>query len=230
MQKKVILTLSIALTLLISPLSPIYAASPSPSSSPLTSPSPASINEVTENLKKRLQETVDSTVSTPEISKARGYIGIVKDMIKDTVVIEDKDGKKDILITDETTIVRSPENTTIKSDSIRIDDYIIAIGYPGDGEVLTGRRLIVSATPIKPPAKKSGIGTVVKIAKSELVLKIDGSDVAIAYTSKTTFKSAAGSIELADLEIGDTLIYAAISDAKDNLTSTLIMRIGSTSL
>lgn len=196
--------------------------------SPLATPE---INEVTNNLKKRLQDSLaTSDLQTPSLSFHKAYVGILKDMIKDTLVIEDKDGKKDIKLTDDTTILRNPGNAIIQSDSIRLGDYIIAIGNLGENEVLTSRRLIVSADPIKPPTKTSGLGTIIKIAKSELTLKLQDKEQVISLTAKTVFKSAAGTIELGDLSIGDTLIYTATSDAKDNLSATILMRIGSTSL
>lgn len=233
MQKNLLFIPLIALTLLSSRA---LAASPTSSAkalataepSPLASPT---INEVTENLKKRLQDSlVDSDTPTPPLSSHKAYIGVVKDVIKDTLIIEDKDGKKDVKLEDDTTILRTPGNAPIKSDSIRIDDYIIAIGNMGEGEVLTGRRLIVSANPIKTPSKTSGIGTIIKIGKSDLTIKVEDKEQVIDFTTKTIFKSSVDTIELTDLEVSDTLIYTATEGTKDNLTATVIMRIGVSSL
>lgn len=237
MQKKHIFILLIALTLILSPLSsllsPIRAASPipSPTSSASSTPSgsPASINEVTENLKKRLQSSLDEPVETP-LTSAISYVGIVKDIIKDTVIIEDKDGKRDIKLKDDTTILRSPGNTSIKPENIRIDDYIIAIGYPGDNENLNGRRLIVSADAIKPPAKTSDMGTITKIGKASLTISLGGEDQILTTTTKTIFKSPTGTIEFSDLSVGDTLIFTATVDDEDDLTATLVMRILSSAI
>lgn len=234
MQRNLLFIPLIALTFFsgqVLAVSPNPSPSLRPSASPTASPAPVDINEVTENLKKRLQESLDeSSPSTPPISSHKAYVGIVKDVIKDTLIIEDKDGKKDIKLEDNTTILRTPGNATIKSDSIRIDDYIIAIGSMGANEVLTGRRLIVSADPIKPPTKTSGLGTIIKIGKSELTLKLPDKEQVMSLTAKTVFKSAGGSIELSDLAVGDTLIYTATSDAKENLSVTILMRILASSL
>ena len=235
MQKKAILYPIIALTLLlkIAPTSYqlVFASSPSPSLKPSLSPSPSpklqetNINEVTENLKKRLQETLDESASpSPSPQATRAYIGRVKDVIKDTLIIEDKDGKKDIKLEDATTILRSPGNAAIKAENIRIDDYIIAIGYPRDNDVLTGRRIIVSTEPIKVPAKTSAIGTVAKIGKNTLTVKLPDKDQLIDLTAKTIVKSPSGTIELTDLSIGDTIIFTATIGDKDTLTATVIMR------
>lgn len=197
------------------------------SASPILAQESATDSAVTENLKKRLQESLGTEESSP-ISLARGYVGIVKDIIKSTVIMEDKDGKKDILLSADTVILRAPGNTVIKPENIRIDDYIIAMGYPDENEILSGRRVIVSVDPIAPPPKTSGLGTIVKMTKTALTLNVDGIETTLALTSKTIVKSAGGTIALADLEIGDTLIYTALLDEDDeSLTATILMRIAS---
>lgn len=234
MNKNVLLLPIIALTSITSLftiLSPVKAISPSPSSSPTASPasSPASINEVTENIKKRLQESLGSKESVTGLD-ARAYIGIVKDVIKDTIIMQDKDGKKDIKIEDDTVILRSPGSAVIKPENIRIDDYIIAIGYPGESDTLSGRRLIVSIDPIKAPGKTSGIGTIEKIGKTSVTLKVEDKDQLINTTAKTIYKSSVGTIELADLGIGDTIIFTATTDSDNELTGTILMRTKTASI
>lgn len=230
MQKKhLIPILLLSYAILHTPYS-ILAASPSPSHSI----EPASINEVTDNLKKRLQESLSTKDSTGPT--ARGYIGVVKDIIKDTIILEDKDGKKDVKLTPDTVILRSPGNSVIKADNIRLGDYIIAIGYQDSDNSLTGRRLIVSIDPIKVPDKTSGIGTISKIGpttktgKTTLTLKLADKDQVIGISTKTIIKSPVGTIELADLNIGDTIIYTAIPDDGDSLSATILMRIQTDSI
>lgn len=200
----------------------VHAASPSPSSTP-------PLSEVTENLKKRLQESLDIKEVSP-LSAARAYVGVVKDMIKDTIIIEDKDGKKDIKLQDDTSIFRSPGNAAIKPENIRIDDYIIAIGFPEGNDTLNGRRLVVSTDPIKSPAKSSGLGIIEKLGKTTLTMLVDGQEQILSLTGKTIYKSAAGSIEPTDLAVGDTFIYTATINVNDELTATVIMRILSASI
>lgn len=189
----------------------------------------AHADEATDNLKKRLQESLSSPLPAPT-SLSRAYIGVVRDMIKDTVIMQDKDGKKDLKLQDDTTILRTPGNVVIKSENIRIDDYIIAIGYPVGADVLTARRLIVSVDPIKSPAKVSGLGTITKIGKNTLTLQVNDKEQILDLTTKTIFKSSVGSIELIDLMLGDTLIYTAKIAENGDLTATIIMRVLSASI
>jgi hypothetical protein len=223
MQKNLLLIPLIALTLFIKDVS---AASPSPSPSPIVSPSPSD-DVVKENLKNRFKDSITGGVDEglDSLASKRAYIGVVKDVIKDTVIIEDKDGKKDIKLGDNTVILRSPGNTTIKAENIRIEDYVIAIGTPRSEEVLDASRLIVSTSAIDTPPKTSGIGELKKISKTQLTLSIEGSDKVLTFNVKTIFKSPVATIDLADLAIGDTLVYTATKDDKDALTTTVVMRI-----
>lgn len=202
----------------------VHAASPTPTATSSALPSPADQDTINENVKKRLQDSLKTVSPAPAVS-AKSYVGKVKDVIGETLIIEDKDGKRDIKLSDDATILRSPGNASIKADSIRLGDYVIAIGYPGEGEVLLGHRLIVSAEPIKPPAKSSGLGTIAKINKSSLTLQVGDQEKVIDITSKTIFKSPAAIIELSDLAVGDKLIYTAKLADDNGETATLIMRI-----
>lgn len=186
--------------------------------------SPANINEVTENIRERLQTTIGGD-DTSSQERLYGYVGVVKDIIKNTIVIEEKDGKKNIMIGEGAVITRTPGNATIKIDNIRIDDYVIAIGTLA-GEELTGKKLIVSSSSFAPPEKISGIGNVEKIAKSSIAVKTDAGSTILDLDSKTVIKSQSSVIELSDLSIGDRVVYAADVDKSDN-TATVIMRVKS---
>ncbi|MFH1244432.1 MAG: hypothetical protein V1487_02600, partial [bacterium] len=77
---------------------------------------------------------------------------------------------------------------------------------------------------IESPAKVTAMGTIKKIDKSVLTLTIGSDDQKILLTAKTILKSPAGPIELADLELGDTLIYTA-TQSNSVQTATIIMRV-----
>lgn len=188
-------------------------------------PVSAETDEVTDNLKRRLQESLtasDSGLEAPIL--LRGYVGVVKDIIDTNLILEDKSGKIDIRLNDDTAILRAPGNTSIKAANINIGDGIIAIGTPEKDDILTGRRLIVSSTLITPPAKTTDLGMIKKITKTALTLTIGDKDHLVGINSKTVFKSPAGSIEQTDLTVGDTVIYTATVD-DDTQTATIVMRI-----
>lgn len=185
----------------------------------------AESSEVTENLKRRLQESLSATPSGSEQAETlRGYVGLVKDVIGNTLIVEHKDGKQDVKLSDDTTIVRAPGNNPIKATNINIGDSIIAIGSPGNDSILLGRRLVVSASALSTPTKTTALGTIKKIAKSSLTLSLKDQDQLVETTTKTIFKSPAGVIDAADLAVGDIVIYTATLDDNDQ-TATIVMRI-----
>lgn len=201
--------------------------SPKASSSPIASPSPISEEQVTENLKKRLQETLGDDTKAEQINY-KSFVGVIRDVIKDTLVIEDKDGKKKIVIKNDASIVRSPGNKTIPVDSIRIEDNIISIGELKENDELEAIRIIVSADPLSTTSKTSSLARITKISKNSLTTtSIDsGTTKVIGITTKTALKSSLGeSLDLEDLNVGDSIIYTATL-SKDTLTATSLMRIG----
>lgn len=205
------------------------APSPKASSSPSASPTPSPISEeqVTENLKKRLQETIGEPTETKELNY-KSFVGVIRDVIKDTLIIEDKDGKKKIVIKADASIVRSPGNKTIPVDSIRIEDNIISIGTLKESDELEAVRVIVSADPITTTSKVSSLARITKISKNAVTTtSVDSSSTkVINLNSKTALKSSLGeSLEVTDLNVGDSIIYTATL-AKDTLTATSLMRIG----
>ncbi|GAB4026992.1 MAG: hypothetical protein Fur0011_3980 [Candidatus Microgenomates bacterium] len=236
MQKKYIIVLLFTFTSLLflnSISHPIFAASSTPapktSSPPSASPSssPISQEQITENLKKRLQETIGETTQAEKINY-KSFVGIIRDVIKDTLIIEDKDGKKKVVIKTDTSIVRSPGNKTIPVDSIRIEDNIISIGTFKESDELEAVRIIVSADPLTTTSKVSSLARITKISKNTITTtSIDsGSTKILNLNTKTTLKSSLGeSLEITDLNVGDSIIYTATLST-DTITATSLMRIG----
>lgn len=199
----------------------VHAAAPSPS--------PASIDEVTNNLKERLQNSLlglDNKTASPSASS---YVGSVTDVVSNTVVVTDKDGKKDVKLSDDTVILRTPGNVAIKPTDVRIDDSIIALGYMDKDNVLSGKRLIVSTTPLESLAKTSALGVIKTITKSALTLTIDDQVLPVSLTNQTLYKSPVGTLDFTSLSAGDTIVYTADLDAQNHQTATIVMRILSTS-
>lgn len=224
MQKTTIFALPIALILCLTSLS-LVAAAPSPSPSP--SPSPASIDEITSNLKERLQETLSSTVSA-DMATSVGYIGTVKDVVSDTLVMDTKDGRKNVTTTS-AIITRTPGNRVIKLDNVQIGDSVIAIGTPSAEDELAAKSILVSSSPITPPAKTSGYGVIQAIARGSLTISNPGSGdtTTISVDSDTVVKTTTALLTLKSLSVGDTLVYTADLDKNNAQTATIIMQIAS---
>ena len=184
-------------------------------------------SEVTENLKSRLKETINevSTSSTP--TSFIGYIGTVKDVVKSTIIIEDKAGKKNVVTGEETNFVRTPGNSEIKLENVRIDDSIIAIGSEMDdsGEI-SAKKIIVSENPFTPREKLTNLGTIKEINKYSFTLETKTSEeLELFFTGKTVYKSSSSSLELDDLNVGDTILFTAGKDKDNDWSATVIMQL-----
>lgn len=191
------------------------------------SPLPSPIEEeITENLKSRLRNTINAIEAEQNSPSLIGFVGTVKDIVKSTIVIEDKAGKKNIVTTDNTNIVRSPGNAEIKIDSVRIDDSIIAIGpSKEDNTEVFATRIIVSEKSFSPPEKLTGMGTITSIKRYSLVINtLKDPELEVFFTSKTIYKSPQSTLDLEDLNEGDQIIFTAGLDADDDWSASVIMR------
>ena len=141
--------------------------------------------------------------------------------------VEDKDGKKNVAIGSDATIVRSPGNADIDIDSVRIDDYIIAMGYSKGDDELEGKRVIVSEKPFAPPEKLAGIGKVSSIDKYAFMItpRDGGDDIELFFTKSTSYKSSEGSLDFKDISPGDEVLFTAVRDQDNDWSATIVMRI-----
>lgn len=193
--------------------------------------SPSTDQTITENLKNRLKETINAIDVAPTKGPV-GYVGTIRDIVKNTLVIEDKAGKKNVLVTEETTLVRAPGNAEIKLDAIKIGDAVIAIGTaPNDGSETVGKRIIVSESPFTPPIKATGMGRLSKVKpKSAVVTDMtNGNVITLSFSDKTVVKTPLELISLEDLNDDDIIIYSGLADEDDNTvaSATVLMRIKS---
>jgi len=190
--------------------------------------SPTPETEVTENLKERLKNTV-SGITVNEVSEpasTRGYVGKVTDIIQNTIILEDKSGKKSIKVTDDSVIIRSPGSTEIELSSVRIDDSIIAIGSLVNEEEVAGKRLIVSSSELDSIEKISGLSTIKEIGRYSLILTNtqEEGEFELFFTKNTVYKNKEGILEFNDLSVGDQILYAAKKDSDDDWSATVIMQ------
>ena len=188
-------------------------------------------DEVTNNLKERLKEVVqDTKINQVTESQLYGYIGNVTDIIQNTIILQDKEGKKSVKISDNSTILRSPGSKEIDLTNISIDDSIIAMGHKSDDDEIAGNRIIVSTTALTPPEKISGIATITSINKYSFSLAILDQDepFELFFTKKTIYKSPTDILKLNDLTLNDEILYTATRDSDDDWSATIVMQIKTT--
>lgn len=205
-----------------------FAQSPNPTESPSTEKN----DEVTENLKERLKSAMeDADINLVSGKTPRAYFGQITDVIQDTIVLEDKSGKKNVSLSDDSTIIRTPGSKEIELDNIQIEDYLIAIGYLKDEDDLTATRLIVSSSDLTPPEKLTGIATIKTINRYSFTLTDkDGEELELFFTSKTIYKNKSEVLEQTNLLEGDRILYTAGLDSDDDWSATVVMQLSSGNL
>ncbi|MEI6690892.1 MAG: hypothetical protein WCL07_04045 [bacterium] len=233
MQKNLLLLISsvIFALLLLVVLSPSFIfhtlAVVTTSPSPIVTPTD---NQITETLKERLKVTLNNVEQTASpsavpISSYRAIVGVIKDVIQKTLIVETKDGKKQVVISDNTTLLRSPGNIPIKLENVRIDDYLIAMGTFKEDNVLEGRRLIASVSPLSTSSKVSGYGQIIEIKNKTITLNSSGEDILLTLNEDVIIKSKdKSSLTIKDLTLNSRVIYTAEKNSQST-TATVLMII-----
>lgn len=184
--------------------------------------------DVTENLKNRLKETLeDSSINQVSSPPLLGLVGTVKDIVKNTIVVEDKSGKKNVVVPDDATILRTPGSSAIEIENVRIGDSIIAMGGASDNEQeIIGKRIIVSENTLTPPEKLTGIGIIKDIKRYSLILDTDNDpELEVFFTNKTLYKSPLSTLQLKDLTLGDKILFTAGLDKDEDWSASVVMRM-----
>jgi len=218
MKNLLLLTFLLALLLTLGPRPIAFSQSPSSSETAAT--------QAAENLKTRLKQTLSEETTPEPSSLPKGYVGTVRDIVKNTLVFEDKEGRKNLLITDNSLILRSPGNSEIDLASVRLEDSIIAMGYPIENGEIDGRRIIVSTLPFSPPPKTSGLGTITELSRTKLTLSLPDSPTPLSLnlSTKTLYKTPLEILSFEDLQVGDMILYTAtVADNQEFSTSVIML-------
>lgn len=189
-----------------------------------------SSEEITENLKQRLQDSLESArqnlITTDNNADSPiAYVGTVLDIVQESAEVQTKDGVRYAKMSEDTTIIRIPGNSVIDLDDIRIDDFIIAMGYQDNETSLNSKRVIVSQTLEPVLQKTSGTGIIVDISSSNITIqKPDGTQLELSLTKSTIVKSTVEVLDIDNLEVDQLIVYTADIDDED-LDATIIMII-----
>ncbi len=220
MQKKLLFPLLVFI--FVFSLSPVLAQDSSPS---------ATDQHITDNLKKRIQESLQTAkqnlITSP---KPIAYIGQIEDVIQHVIKIKTPQNEtKTVSISDQdTTIIRTPSNKQIKLNDVQLNDKIIAMGYlkqeeGSDIQILSAKRVIVSQTLSFDLPKITGYAKIkTKTASKLTLIKPDQSEITLSLSSTTVVKNQTEVLSLKDLAKDQTVIFTAKTTSKTPL-ATIIM-------
>jgi hypothetical protein len=154
--------------------------------------------------------TIRETVRQKLLSvsnKPMAYIGTITDIVEATIQLENSEGEIQQVAfdTDNTTFMQlNGTSKEIESDDVAIGDYIVAMGYIDNSEVLSTSRVLVTS-PIGEIDRKIIFGKVSGIDNKEVSIetKDDGEIVVI-------FPRSWKGPEIEDFDVGDEIVVVVI--------------------
>lgn len=198
---------------------PARARAASPSATPSES-TPSAVQELREKVKEIVRQKID------EVKKGqkRAYFGEITKIDGNMITIfTPTNRKRQVKVSEETKIV--------KADGLKVGDFIIAMGYLTDDEVLEAKRIVVAAKP-KVLSRQVAVGKVTDISAEEKILTVRNEKKDLTYTvlvvGNTTITKKVGTkiqkVNFDKIEKDDRLV--AIGTLKENgekiLTAKLI--------
>lgn len=221
----VFLTLTFNLSSLSFDLSEALAASPTPEAT-----KPAA-----KELRDKVKQIVREKLQEVEAGQKRGFFGEISEIADLTLTLDTNQGKRQVNIATDAAII-SKNRKNIESEDLEIGNFVIAMGYITEKDVLNARRLVVSEKP-KIPLREVVFGKITDISTEEEVLTVKNEKSEIVYTleltSKTTLnKKVKGEIKkvhFESIEKGDqTLAIGTPSENEHKLITAKTIYIVST--
>lgn len=198
-----------------------------PSTETKMSPNPETSGSSTDSsIRQKVQEKVELALLFP-----KAYLGIITDISSGTIQInklnldkKDNSGKeiKQISIPTSVTFTKMQkgESKNIKISDVAIGDYIVAMGFINNNQVLEAQRILVT-DPLEPTGRIARLGTVTSITKTKFKMKIPSqeTETEVVEESGTIFtKYVDGKItksSASDVKAEAVLIVAGTPDIKN---------------
>lgn len=115
-----------------------------------------------ERLKKAAEQKSDEVGSILGAKTKTAVVGRLADIVNSTLTISTDDGSEEMVATDDgTTFIRN--NKTAKATDMQIGEFVIAMGYRNDKDILEAKRIVTGNTPPVVPDRSVILGTVGEI-------------------------------------------------------------------
>ena len=190
-------------------------------------PSVISREEVKEKIKQRLEdaaeEKIDEVRNTLLSSKAFAYVGLLKSVDDDLLVIETRQGERKAKVASDSAIIfiqpgKSKKN--IELEKAEIDHFTIAMGFMNNNEIINARRVVFTPVPTSVATRKVVHGKVTEIDVSRLRIKSNGEELRFSVTSSTDLKiKGLDKPKIADIQIEDKAVAILSLDNEGEVES-----------
>lgn len=200
---------------------PVWAVSPTPEVSP------SRVEEIREAVKEKVREKLN------EVKKGqkRAFVGEITEITNSTLALKNEKGERQAKITDDATIIGKGKQK-IEFEDLEIGNFVIAMGYLDENNILQTQRLVVTNKP-EVPVREAAFGKVTNISSTEtekiITVKNEKKDMiyTVEITSKTKItKKIEGKmeqVEFKDIEIDDKLV--AVGTPEKNEEKIIIAKI-----
>ncbi len=188
--KRLTIGLAALATALLTSYLPVYSQE---SSSSASSAADLDLESIKENVKRRIQEVVNTQDKSDTDQTPTAYMGMLTSIANLTLTIESKQGVKLASTSAETSYIALPDNDSIEFDLLSLDDYIVALGFLDDSQVLITKRVIVEDQPLKDPLTNSFYGLTIPSEDVDILIQNPHSNE--QFSCKTTKSTKYEAIE-----------------------------------
>ncbi|MFC1711267.1 hypothetical protein ACFLZ1_01640 [Patescibacteria group bacterium] len=182
-------------------------------------------DDVKEKIKEKLEEVIDKSLDDVKgaieeriIKKYYGYTGDVKSVTDSTIVIASPAGDKEVEVASQAALLKvmsGEGKSTIELADIETGDFVLVIGLKKDGDLLLGKRVIISDSPTSPTERKILNGKVKEIDDQKISFGSNGDKNTITISKNTVLKVNGKEKPLVDdIQIGDFL-YSVVTLDED---------------
>lgn len=183
-----------------------------------TSQEEGSEDSVSEKIKEKIREASILPLT---------YLGTITDIADTTIQTKTLSGEiSQVSVNDDTEYVKINAKTEkIEFADLAIGDFIVAMGFKDENEVLETSRLLVT-DPVSPPGRKVVYARVLEVQRSELVVQLANEEQinieqADSLEILNVVDGELADIDFSELNQGDTIIASGI-DLEPNLEARKI--------
>ena len=204
----------------------IAAQSPTPEISPTAEEvSDDKVQGIREAVKEKVREKLEEV----QKGQKRAFVGEIKKISNSTLILTALQGEKQVTVSEETTII-DKDRKEIELDALEVGDYLIAMGYLEEADLLSAIRIVVT-NELKLPDREVAFGEVTDISAEEKILTVKNQKKGTIYTVEATgttkiTKKIEGKVQeakFADINEGDRLV--AIGKATENEETIISAKI-----
>lgn len=168
-----------------------------------------------ERLKKAAEQKSGEAGSILGAKAKVAVLGTLGDIVNDALTINTDDNSEGMVATDETTTyVRN--NKTAKAEDMRIGEFLIAMGYKNDKDILEAKRIVAGNTPPIVTDRSVVLGTVGEIDSKNRTFELaeNGNKYGVTVSKKI-------SLDWDKLKDRDRIVIIGEKDENDDKSLSL---------